>query len=88
MALLIYYSHNHKCFKSKFGSDFGKKIGEVNGFNEELVCIVPLVPPRENPLKAHFIRFLESVINRLKYGKRKRTKTVYIDNPRFPWWKV
>jgi len=87
MKLLIYYSHNHKCYKTKFDYGFGKKIGDVNGYNEELMAIVPLRPPRGQPLRAQSIKFLEKVIDRLKYGKR--NKTVYIEKEihRYPWWK-
>ena len=88
MKLLIYYSYNHNCFKARFSSDLMKKIGDVNGFGEELMIIVPLHPPRKGlSVKAHFINFLEKVIDNLKYGRRKKTKIVYIKKYIFPWWK-
>lgn len=81
MEILVYYSHNHKCFKTRFQPCFPTEsdIGYINGFNEELMLIT--VSRGFNlSIRNRFIKFLKNVINRLenpvyscnKYRKRRR----------------
>lgn len=70
MELLIYYSHNHKCYRTKYGHTYGKEIGDRNGFDEELM----LVTSSEGftlSFRERFIRFLKKMVYRLETPKRK-----------------
>ncbi len=85
MVLSIWYSHNHKCFKTRIGYiPWNANIEYVNGFNEELIAILPLIYQKKSK-KEIVIQILEKTINRLKYGKKK--KVIYIKRNHRQWWK-
>ncbi len=68
MELLIWYSFNHNCFKTRIGFlGFDKDIGYINGFNEMLVQVIPLYK-RHLSFKFRLIRFLRKVISRLEHS--------------------
>lgn len=87
MELSIWYSHNHKCFKSKIGYiPWNANIGYVNGFGEELIAILPLYHSKKST-KQVAIKVLKKVINRLEKGKDSKSKVVYIKRNQRQWWK-
>lgn len=85
MALLIYYSHNHKCFRTKWGHTIKNNIGQVNGFDEEIYQMIDFYPKKET-MKEKVIKALKKVIYRLETPYQKK-KVVYIEKTRYPWWK-
>lgn len=79
MEQLVWYSYNHDCFKSKFGSSLLKNVGEINGFNEELVCVYNLYvkTPRTNFIHKLFFK-----------PKRKQNfSIVYVKKNIRQWWR-
>ncbi len=87
MAILIYYSHNHKCFRTKWGRAWESDIGHVNGFNEELYGLINFYPQKQKT-KTKIIEFLKRVIYRLETPREvRKQKVVYIEKIRYPWWK-
>lgn len=66
MELSIWYSYNHKCFKTRIGYiPWDSDLDYVNGFDEELVAYIPLIYPKLK-FKQKVIRFLKKAINRLE----------------------
>lgn len=66
MELSIWYSHNHKCFKTRIGYiPWNADIGYVNGYDEELIAFTSLLTPRLT-LKGKIIKLLKDAIKRLE----------------------
>ena len=86
MELLIWYSYNHQCFKTRIGNlGFDSDIGYINGFNEVLVQVIPLYKFKI-PIRYKVINLLQRVIDRLE---RKPCQPVNIKKSKdYPWWKV
>lgn len=77
MVLSIWYSYNHKCFKTRIGwLPWGAEIGYMNGFGEELLAVYPLQEKRT----------LKSLIKRFKPRKKSR-QVVYITKYKRRWWR-
>ena len=85
MELLIWYSYNHQCFKTRIGYlGFGKDIGYINGFNEMLVQVIPLYKCNL-PIRLRLINLLQFVIDRLENSKKQQP--INIKKSKYPWWK-
>lgn len=78
MEQLVWYSYNHDCFKSKFGSSLLKDIGEINGFNEQLVCVYNF----GNKTPRYLFRKLL-----LKTRHKQQINIVYVKKIIRPWWR-
>lgn len=66
MELSIWYSHNHKCFKTKIGYvPWNADIGYVNGYDEELIAFTSLLVPKRT-FKDKTIKVLKNVIKKLE----------------------
>ena len=73
MKLLIYYSYNHNCFKSKFGFlTYNLKFGYLNGFNEEFIGYVDLSYPENLLFKIKYLFDRISIFFRRHFGRKKK----------------
>ena len=84
MKVLVWYNLNHHSFKTEYRKILHHhEVGEINKFNHMLVQIINL-----NPSKIKFSEktasALESLADRIRYGKQKKTKIVYVN--KYPWW--
>lgn len=71
MELLVYYSHNHRCYKTRFGYvPYGQDIGHINGFNEELM-LYTVSKGFTLSIRNRFIRFLKDIVDKLEHPYRK-----------------
>lgn len=86
MVLSIWYSYNHRCFKTRIGYlPWNAKIGYTNGFGEELLAIYPLYRDKQT-IKGCIIHFLKKNINRLESPKKKG-RVIYITKYKRRWWR-
>lgn len=84
MKILVWYNLNHHSFKTEYKQRFTPHtVGEINKFNHQLIQIINLTPskPKLNELTADR---LETLANRLRHGKKSKTKIVYEN--KYPWW--
>lgn len=66
MELSIWYSHNHKCFKTRIGYiPWNAEIGYVNGYDEELIAFTSLLIPNLT-FKQKVIRLLKKLIKKIE----------------------
>lgn len=84
MKILVWYNLNHHYYYTVYKQTrIPHKLGEINKFNHQLIQIINLTPPKPK-LNEKTADKLEILANRLRYGKKPKTKIVY--ETKYPWW--
>lgn len=84
MKLLVWYNLNHHCYYTSYKQTRSShKVGEINKFNHQLIQIINLSPPKPK-LNEKTADRLETLANRIRYGKQK--KLTHITSYKYPWW--
>lgn len=85
MKLLIYYSYNHNCFKTKFGFvPYNLSFGDLNGFDEEFMGYIDLSYPHNLHFKLKYLFNRISIFFRRHFGRK--TKIIIVEKQKRRWY--